>query len=144
MAKIDPTKQPGTGDEEYNFTFKEAFAAARKAGKKTFTWNGKSYHTKTKGEVQKEVGGRPEKPSNEWTYAEWLKWMNEGYKQSEEDKKKYGEIKNQLTNKERIAKEYGLPPGHMWNPHGQNPPFIPIPKQKKTGGFLEPGIESID
>ena len=34
-------------------TFGEAFAAARKAGKKTFTWGGKSYHTKTKEEVQK-------------------------------------------------------------------------------------------
>lgn len=32
-------------------TFKEAFASARKAGKGTFMWNGKSYHTKTKDEV---------------------------------------------------------------------------------------------
>jgi hypothetical protein len=30
--------------------FKSAFAAARKAGKKEFTWNGKSYNTKLKGE----------------------------------------------------------------------------------------------
>ena len=34
-------------------TFDEAFAAARKAGKETFTWGGKSYHTKTKEEVEK-------------------------------------------------------------------------------------------
>lgn len=32
-------------------SFKEAFAAARKAGKKTFTWNGKPYTTKLKEEV---------------------------------------------------------------------------------------------
>ena len=32
--------------------FKEAFAAARKSGKKTFTWNGKSYNTKTKDDVK--------------------------------------------------------------------------------------------
>ena len=30
--------------------FDRAFAAARKAGKKTFTWRGKSYHTRMKGE----------------------------------------------------------------------------------------------
>ena len=30
--------------------FDRAFAAARKAGKKTFTWRGKSYHTRLKGE----------------------------------------------------------------------------------------------
>lgn len=31
--------------------FKEAFASARKAGKKEFTWNGKRYNTKYKEEV---------------------------------------------------------------------------------------------
>lgn len=43
--------------------FKTAFAAARKAGKKEFTWNGKSYNTKLK----EEVGGaeRPKaRPTN--------------------------------------------------------------------------------
>ena len=30
--------------------FDQAFAKARKAGKKTFTWRGKSYHTRKKGE----------------------------------------------------------------------------------------------
>lgn len=32
-------------------SFGKAFAAARKAGKKEFTWNGKSYNTKLKEEV---------------------------------------------------------------------------------------------
>ena len=32
-------------------SFGSAFAAARKAGKKTFVWQGKSYHTKTKEEM---------------------------------------------------------------------------------------------
>lgn len=31
-------------------SFKNAFASARKGGKKTFSWNGKSYNTKLKGE----------------------------------------------------------------------------------------------
>lgn len=35
-------------------SFGSAFAAARKAGKKEFTWNGKKYHTKTK----EEMGGK--------------------------------------------------------------------------------------
>jgi hypothetical protein len=30
--------------------FRSSFAAARKAGKKEFTWNGKKYNTKLKGE----------------------------------------------------------------------------------------------
>lgn len=36
-------------------TFKEAFADARKEGKKTFEWNGKQYGTKLKGEEQGKV-----------------------------------------------------------------------------------------
>lgn len=36
--------------EDKKPSFKEAFAANRKAGKKTFTWNGKSYTTETKEE----------------------------------------------------------------------------------------------
>lgn len=38
-------------------SFKEAFAAARKAGKKEFSWNGKSYNTKLK----EEAGSAPSK-----------------------------------------------------------------------------------
>lgn len=34
-------------------SFKEAFASARKAGKKEFTWNGKRYHTRLKEETKK-------------------------------------------------------------------------------------------
>ena len=33
-------------------SFSDAFRAARKAGKQTFTWNGKSYNTKYKEEVE--------------------------------------------------------------------------------------------
>ena len=36
-------------------SFGEAFKAARKAGEKTFVWNGKSYGTKTKEEVDAEA-----------------------------------------------------------------------------------------
>ena len=34
-------------------SFGEAFKAARSAGKKTFRWQGKTYHTKTKDEMEK-------------------------------------------------------------------------------------------
>lgn len=43
-------------------SFKSAFAAARKAGKKEFTWNGKKYHTRTKDEEMKTTGGTRPKP----------------------------------------------------------------------------------
>ena len=36
--------------EEKKLTFNEAFSNAKKSGKTTFTWNGKSYNTKTKDE----------------------------------------------------------------------------------------------
>jgi hypothetical protein len=39
-------------------SFKDAFASARKAGKKVFTWEGKSYNTKLKEEVGA-VGPKP-------------------------------------------------------------------------------------
>jgi hypothetical protein len=37
--------------EEKKLTFNEAFSNAKKSGKTTFTWNGKSYNTKTKDEA---------------------------------------------------------------------------------------------
>ena len=42
-----PTKASGSSGAD-GLTFKEAFAKARKAGKKDFKWKGKSYNTKTK------------------------------------------------------------------------------------------------
>lgn len=49
-------------------SFKESFAAARKAGKKEFTWNGKKYNTKLKGgsSTKKKAstgGGKASKPA---------------------------------------------------------------------------------
>ena len=44
-------------------TFNEAFAQNRKLGRKTFTWKGKKYHTKTKEEV--EAGNTPIPPGRE-------------------------------------------------------------------------------
>lgn len=43
-------------------TFKEAFRKARAAGKKTFTWNGKSYTTQTAEEAAA-VKNAPSRPS---------------------------------------------------------------------------------
>ena len=39
--------------------FGKAFSSARKAGKKTFTWKGKSYTTKTADDVKKEKAAKP-------------------------------------------------------------------------------------
>ena len=41
--------------------FKDAFAAARKAGKKEFTWNGKSYNTELKETVRPKARAKAEK-----------------------------------------------------------------------------------
>jgi len=43
-------------------SFSEAFAKARKEGKKVFEWNGKSYSTKLKGEESNRGGARDDKP----------------------------------------------------------------------------------
>jgi len=43
------TKPPG---------FRTSFAAAKKAGKKTFTWNGKSYNTTTASEKAKKMSDK--------------------------------------------------------------------------------------
>lgn len=53
-AKKAPAKKAETKKEP---SFKEAFAAARKAGKKDFTWKGKKYAAVTKTEV-KESGAK--------------------------------------------------------------------------------------
>ena len=46
----EPVKS--TPVKEKKLSFKEAFRKNRDAGKKTFMWNGKSYHTKTKSETE--------------------------------------------------------------------------------------------
>ena len=45
-------------------SFKEAFAAARKSGKKEFSWNGKKYNTKLKEEVSVTKSPIPKKKPN--------------------------------------------------------------------------------
>tara|TARA_R100000008_G_C3426253_1_gene87370 strand:- start:46 stop:468 length:423 start_codon:yes stop_codon:yes gene_type:complete len=45
-------KKAMTSDKAYGVSFKSAFADARGAGKSKFTWQGKSYHTKTKSELE--------------------------------------------------------------------------------------------
>jgi hypothetical protein len=49
-------------------SFKEAFRAARSAGKKEFTWNGSRYNTKIKEEVGTPGASRP-RPRNKPTKA---------------------------------------------------------------------------
>ena len=52
-GKLARAKKAMTSDKAYSApTFKSAFADARKGGKDKFTWQGKSYHTKTKSELE--------------------------------------------------------------------------------------------
>jgi len=50
MNKVDMPKAESKKTGTDSMSFGEAFKAARKAGKKQFTWRGKKYHTKTKDE----------------------------------------------------------------------------------------------
>lgn len=54
-------------------TFKEAFAANRKAGKKEFTWNNKKYHTYTKEEEESGFGSTNKRgaPARKKVYEHW-------------------------------------------------------------------------
>lgn len=43
-------------------SFKKAFAAARKSGKKQFTWNGKRYNTKLKSDTKSSAPAKSKRP----------------------------------------------------------------------------------
>tara|TARA_R100001082_G_C4336216_1_gene147911 strand:- start:251 stop:817 length:567 start_codon:yes stop_codon:yes gene_type:complete len=51
-------KKAMTTDKAYALPFGETFRQARKAGKDTFRWKGKQYHTKTKSELEKATGAK--------------------------------------------------------------------------------------
>ena len=51
-------KKAMTSDKAYTWKFGDAFKNARKEGKKTFRWNNKQYHTKTKAELEKAIGAK--------------------------------------------------------------------------------------
>ena len=52
-GELARAKRAMTSKKAYSApTFKSAFADARKGGKDKFTWQGKSYHTKTKSELE--------------------------------------------------------------------------------------------
>ena len=50
------SKKAMTSDKAYALPFGETFRQAKKAGKETFRWKSKSYHTKTKDELEKATG----------------------------------------------------------------------------------------
>ena len=64
-----------------NKTFKEAFREAKNTGKKTFMWNNKSYHTRTKEEEQRKdlekTHTKRKKVINKW--ETWDKKRNGGF-----------------------------------------------------------------
>lgn len=56
-------------------SFNQAFAEARKAGKKTFTWNGKLYSTALNGEGQTgNRGGHPTVSVSEYSGHATRRW----------------------------------------------------------------------
>ena len=88
-------RRKGWPEKEGDFrSFDDAFAAARKEGKKEFTWRGKRYHTRT---AEEEAARKRKNPP-----------------------------KDPMLSKKRKQKEAELL------------------TKKESGGFLEPGIESID
>ena len=50
------SKKAMTSDKAYALPFGETFRQAKKAGKETFRWKSKQYHTKTKEELEKATG----------------------------------------------------------------------------------------
>ena len=59
-GELARAKRAMTSKKAYGTTFKSAFADARKAGKNKFTWQGKSYHTKTKSELEAKIAKAPD------------------------------------------------------------------------------------
>ena len=59
-GELARAKRAMTSKKAYGTTFKSAFADARKAGKDKFTWQGKSYHTKTKSELEAKIARAPD------------------------------------------------------------------------------------
>ena len=58
-------------------SFSQAFSEARKAGKKTFTWNGKLYTTAMKGEGQTgNRGGHPMASVNGYSGPATRRWKS--------------------------------------------------------------------
>ena len=51
-------KKAMTTDKAYALPFGETFKQARKAGKDTFRWRSKQYHTKTKSELEGAIGAK--------------------------------------------------------------------------------------
>ena len=61
-SKLSDTKAKAkkamTTDKAYALPFGETFKQARKAGKDTFRWRSKQYHTKTKSELEGAIGAK--------------------------------------------------------------------------------------
>ena len=83
--------------------FEKAFAAARKAGKKTFTFKGKSYNTKRKDEQSKiTIGKIRVKEEDSWLEKLHKKMFPSKYKDTEENRKKRAEtMKKVEANKKK-------------------------------------------
>jgi len=58
-APLAPKSKKKVAAKPVEQKFGKAFSSARKAGKKTFTWKGKSYTTKTADDVKKEKVAKP-------------------------------------------------------------------------------------
>ena len=105
-------------------TFKEAFAAARKGGAKTFSWNGKKYTTKLKSEASK---GKPKVPS---------KVPVPQPKPSGNTPVKTGPMVK-VVSKERMQAAIKSASMPSVKPSTQAKADAPAPKKRETGGLIK-------
>ena len=85
-------KEPEAPKKE---TFKEAFAAARKAGDKTFEWNGKKFTTEMAGE--KKATPKAEAPAKPKYEAPYDRMNRENREQGKDFDSLVGKLKSKLT-----------------------------------------------
>ena len=100
------SKKAMTSDKAYALPFGETFRQAKKAGKETFRWKSKQYHTKTKDELEKAEGAKEKEKferagkSKEVAKKKTLREKVTGYS----TQKGYDEAKSERIKAKRIAK----------------------------------------
>jgi hypothetical protein len=116
VASNPDAKNPEEGGKVEELSFGEAFNRAKKQGKKTFTWEGKSYTTETEEEKAKltqsnddplakapDTEGSDEPPKKEGGDKKWPDWPKPPKKPSDEAKDKLIEILKKLAKTHPVA-----------------------------------------
>jgi hypothetical protein len=111
-------------------SFKDAFASARKAGDKTFTWNGKSFTTELAAPKKAAAPVAAEKPAAKSTYETPYDRMNrQNREQGIDFDSMVGKLKNRITGAaDRIEERYK-----------NNPVRTPARGRIETDGYKKGG-----